>query len=166
MLWRPDRQSDLHLGIALALLAAIAVHLFLFRRVEGYRMRLVGENRRVARAYRIDADRSQLGAMFLSGMLCGLGGGIHYLGSAEQIGRGFSEGWGFVGIPVALLAGLVPLATIPSALLFGALFAGSSNLARYTSAGDTIVVTIQAVSVLVYVAVRAISARREAKAPA
>ncbi|CAN5473074.1 ABC transporter permease [soil metagenome] len=156
MLWRPDRQTDLHLGIVLALLTALLVHLFLFRRVEGYRMRLVGENRRVARAYRINADRSQLGAMFLSGALCGLGGAVHYLGSTAQIGRSFSEQWGFVGIPVALLAGLEPLFVIPSAFFFGALFAGSTNLARFTSAGDTIVYVIQAVAVLAYLAVRSL----------
>lgn len=164
MLWRPDRQTDLHLGIALAILCALLLHLFLFRRVEGYRMRLVGENRRVARAYRIDADRSQLGAMFLSGALCGVGGAVHYLGSTGQIGRSFSEQWGFVGIPVALLSGLQPLLVIPGAFFFGALFAGSTNLARFTSAGDTLVYVIQAVAVLAYLAVRSFESRSAQKA--
>lgn len=162
MLTRFDRQTDLHSGLMLAIVAALAVWFFLYRTALGFRLRVVGENTRVARANRIDASRMRLLAMAFSGALCGLAGGIEYVGVVGQLGSGYSQQWGFLGIPVALLGGLHPLLTMPSALFFGALFAGSENLARFTPAGATLVYMIQAAAVLAFVAYRAIAVRRRA----
>lgn len=92
--------------------------------------------------------------MAVSGALCGLAGGIDYSGVTGQIGAGFSQNWGFIGIPVALLGGLHPAGVLAAGLFFGALFAGSENLARFNTSGTTIVYVIQAVSVLGLLAVR------------
>jgi len=160
MLPKLSRQMDLHLGVFIPLLAAAAVFIYLFRTRPGFRLRLVGENPDVARANRINAGKVQLQAMLVSGALCGLAGGVEYVGIAGQLGTDFSQQWGFLGIPVALLGALHPLACIGSAIFFGALFAGSENLARFTSAGATLVYVIQAVAVLGYVAIKALSDRR------
>jgi simple sugar transport system permease protein len=154
MLFRFNRQLDAHLGVAIALCAAALVYVFLYRTKGGFLLRLVGENPRVARSNRISSQRVQAGAMALSGALCGLAGGVEYLGIAGQLGSGFSQSWGFLGIPVALLGGLHPLFTVASAGLFGALFAGSENLARFTPAGTTIIYVVQAAAVLGFVALR------------
>lgn len=164
MLTRFDRQTDLHSGVVLALLAGLAVWFFLYRTSLGFRLRVVGENARVARANRIDAPRMRLLAIALSGALCGLAGGIEYVGVVGQLGGGYSQQWGFLGIPVALLGGLHPLIAMLSALFFGALFAGSENLARFTPAGATLVYIIQAAAVLAFVAYRAVVDRRRSKA--
>ena len=75
---------------------------------------------------------------------------------SRQLGVGFSQNWGFLGIPVALLSGLNPLGAIASAVFFGALFAGSENLARYTASGPTLIYIVQAVTVLAMVGLSAI----------
>ncbi len=162
MLPKFNRQMDLHAGVIIALLLAVLVYVFLFLTKSGYRLRLIGDSPNVARANRMHVPREQLKAMVLSGALCGLAGGIEFTGMTGQLGLGFSQQWGFLGIPVALLAGLHPLAAIPSALYFGALFAGSENLARFTEAGTTIVYVIQAVAVLAFVGTRSIASRRDA----
>lgn len=154
MLARFDRQTDLHVGIFLAAIAALLVWVFLFRTRPGFELRIVGENARLGRANQIPADRTRVGAMLLSGALCGFAGGIEYVGVAGQLGTGFSQNWGFLGIPVALLGALHPLALLGSALYFGALFAGSENLARFTPAGTTIIYVIQAAAMLGFVAIR------------
>ncbi len=159
MLQRFDPQTDLHSGVFIAVVLAIAVYVFLFRTRVGFRLRVVGENERVARVNGMDADRIRLGAMALSGALCGLAGGVEYVGIAGQLSAKFSQNWGFLAIPVALLGALHPLAVIGSAAYFGALFAGSENLARFTPAGSTLVYVIQAVAVLAYVALRSWKAR-------
>lgn len=160
MLPRFDRQMELHVGVFFALLAAALIYVYLFLTKEGFKLRLVGDNPRAARANRIPSDRSQIQAMLVSGGLCGLAGGIEYTGLAGQLGGGFSQGWGFLGIPVALLAALDPLLAIPSALFFGVLFAGSENLARFTQAGPTLIYVIQAAVVLGVVAIRALAERK------
>jgi len=160
MLHKLNRQMDVHSGVFMALGVALAVYVLLFRTKLGYKIRLVGENARMARANRLDVDRSRLTAIVLSGALCGFAGGIEYMGMAGQVGAGFSQQWGFLGIPVALLGGLHPLICLGSATVFGALFAGSENLARFTQAGATLVYVIQAVTVLGYVGIKAVSDRR------
>lgn len=164
MLTKFDRQSDLHAGVILAVAMAALVYVYLFLTKDGYRLRLVGSNPRVARAYAIDPAKAQIRAMLLSGALCGLAGGVEYMGISGQIGGGFSQQWGFLGIPVALLGALHPLLAVISALIFGALFAGSENLARFTPAGTTIIYVVQAVAVLGFVGLQALAAKRKIKA--
>lgn len=162
MLWRPSRQSDLHSGVFLALAAALIVFVWLFWTRPGFRLRLVGEGPRVARAARLDPDRLQLGAMALSGALCGLAGGVEFTALAGQLGNGFSQQWGFLAIPVAIVGGLHPLGAVLSALGFGALFAGSENVARFTPEGATIGYAIQGLAVLGFLVWGSVSERRAA----
>jgi len=160
MLPRLSRQMDVHFGVLIAVAVALIVFVYLFRTKAGFKLRLVGENSHVARANRIDTGKARIQAMLISGALCGLAGGVEYTGMAGQLGAGFSQQWGFLGIPVALLAGLNPLACIGSATLFGGLFAGAENLARFSSIGATLVYVIQAAAVLGYVGVKSWSDKR------
>lgn len=160
MLPRFDRQTDLHGGLFVALLAVAVVWIFLYQTRRGFEVRVVGDSRTAARANRIDTRAVQVRTMMISGALCGLAGGVELLGVAGQLGSGFSQNWGFLGIPVALLGGLHPLLIPLSALYFGGLFAGSENLARYTQAGTTLIYVIQAVAVLGFVAFRALAERK------
>lgn len=162
MLWRLSRQSDLHSGVFLALALALAVWAFLFATRTGFRWRLVGAGPRVARAVRIDPGRVQIAAMAASGALCGLAGGVEYTALAGQIDAGFAQNWGFLAIPVALVGALHPLGVVASAVGFGALFAGSENLARFTPQGGTLGALIQGWVVLGLVGW---SAWRERKSP-
>jgi len=165
MLAKFDRQMDVHSGVLLALLVAVGVYVYLFLTKGGFQLRLVGENPKVARSYHINPDRTHLRAMLISGALCGLAGGVEYVGLSGQLGSGFSQQWGFLGIPVALLGGLHPLLVVLSATYFGALFAGSENLARFTTAGTTLIYVIQAAAVLGFVGLNALADRRPAIKP-
>jgi general nucleoside transport system permease protein len=164
MLYRPNPQMDFHAGVPVAVFASLVVFVYLFRSRAGFQVRLVGENPRVARANRMDTNKLRLQAMLVSGALCGLAGGIEYAGMARQLGMSFSQNWGFLGIPVALLGGLHPLLAVPSAFFFGALFAGSENLSRFTQSGPTLVYIVQAVAVLAFVSVRVWIDRRSRRA--
>jgi ABC-type uncharacterized transport system permease subunit len=159
MLWRPSAQVDLHAGVLLALLVAALTYVLLYKTVLGYRIRLVGANARAARAGRVEPRAIQLQALAISGALCGLAGGVEYTGMAGLLGSDFSQGWGFMAIPVALLGGLHPIGTIFSALFFGAVFAGSENLGRFSAGGSTLLYVIQGVAVLGLVGFRALGAR-------
>jgi ABC-type uncharacterized transport system permease subunit len=147
-----DPRFDLHYGIALALVAAALVYVFLYLTKQGFQLRLVGENARAARANRISAPRGRLLAMSVSGGLCGLAGGVEYMGVTQQLGQGFSQNWGFLAIPVALLAGLHPIGVCLSALYFAAILAGSRNLAGFTADGTVLIYIVQAAAVLGLVA--------------
>lgn len=162
MFWRFDRQMDLHIGMLLAVVAAGFLWIYLFRTGGGFQTRLVGSNPNAARAARIDVGRVQLRAMAISGGLCGLAAATEYLGLSGMVDKGFSQQWGFLGIPVALAGGLNPIGIAASSLYFGALFAGSDNLARYTPSGAPIVVVVQAVAVFALLAAYSLRSRLEA----
>lgn len=151
---------DLHYGIFLALTLVAVIAVFLYRTKAGFKLRLVGENDRAARANRISAPQSKLVAMSISGGLCGLAGGVEYMGVTQQLGQGFSQNWGFLAIPVALLAGLNPLVVCLSALYFAAILAGSKNLSGFTADGTVLIYVVQAAAVLGLVALRKWTASR------
>ncbi|MBL8047871.1 MAG: ABC transporter permease [Chthonomonas sp.] len=161
MLLRWDRQIDLHFGVPLAVTIAILVFLFLYRTTYGFSLRFVGQNPVAAEVNRLPVSRIQLGAMALSGALCGLAGGVEYAGMAGQLGASFSQNWGFLAIPVAILGGLHPLGVVVSALAFGMLIAGTDQLARTGGAQSSIVAIIQGVSMLLVIAFAELNRRRQ-----
>lgn len=166
MLHQFSNRTDLHVGVFLAVLIALALAVYLRGTVSGFRLRLVGENPRAARAARIDAGRQQMLAMAMSGGLCGLAGGIQFVGISGAIDGGFPQNWGFLAIPVALLGGLDPLGVLISAFYFGALFAGTQSLSRAVQGGDLLIFVIQGVAVLAFVGLQEWSRRRALKSEA
>lgn len=161
MLFRFDRQNDLHSGVLIALIAVVVVYAILFLTPTGFRIRLAGENPQAARANRIPPGRYQLVAMALSGGLCGLAASVEFLGITGQLAKGFNQQLGFIAIPVALLGNLHPVGVGLSAVYFGGLFAGSENLARFSNFGTTVMFVIQGAAVLAYVGVRTVLERRQ-----
>jgi len=160
MLPRFNPQTDLHAGIFVAALAVVGLFVWLYFTRSGFCLRVVGENPRVARANRINAEKMRIVAMAVSGGLCGLAGGVEYVGVAGQLGNSFSQQWGFLAIPVALLAGLHPLTLLLSALYFAAILSGSKMMAGFTAEGTVLIYVIQAVAVLGLVGLNALRTRR------
>jgi simple sugar transport system permease protein len=115
-------------ALFVALLAAVAVRVFLWNTVRGYEIRAVGQNESAARSAGIGSARAQVLAMALAGGLAGLVGVGEVLGSAHKFKMGFSPDYGFIGIAVALLGRNRPLGVVAAALLFGALHKGSADL--------------------------------------
>ncbi len=149
-------QTRLHLGIVFAVLAVVIVAVYLFRTPSGFALRLIGQNPEAAKLARLNADRVRLQAIAISGALCGLAGVIELLGVTGTLYRDFSPGWGYTAIPVALLGGLHPAGTALSALFFGGLTSGTSNLARFTQGVSSVLVyVIQGAAVLAVVGARA-----------
>jgi simple sugar transport system permease protein len=148
-------QTRLHSGFFLALLAALAVYLFLFLTPQGFALRLLGQNPDAAKTARVPVDKLRIRAMLLSGGLCGLAGVVELLGITGRLYPNFSPGWGYTAIPVALLGGLHPIGTFFSALFFGALNAGTGNLSRYWGVSSALIYVIQGVAVLAIVGGRA-----------
>lgn len=115
-------------ALLLALVTAFAVGVMLDRTVFGFELRTTGESETAARAAGIDSERMRFWALALAGGLAGLVGVAEVLGNSGRFRIEFSPGYGFTGIAVALLARGRPLAIVFSALLFGALHKGASDL--------------------------------------
>ena len=78
--------------------------------------------------------------MLIAGALAGLAGGVEVLGVHHRLIEGFSLGFGFKAVTVALLGALEPLAVVPAALFVGLLEAGSLSMQRQIGVPSALVV--------------------------
>jgi simple sugar transport system permease protein len=151
--------TDLHAGIVLALLAAFASWWLIYRTKEGLRLRATGFNANAARTAGVNVNAQIVRALAFSGAAAGLAGGIELLGVTHRLFERFAAGYGYSGIAVALLAQLHPLATIASAIFFGALVTGAGELQRAANVSSAVATFGQALVILVLIMFGSMRAR-------
>jgi len=145
---------NLHSGILIALLAAIAAWVLLWRTGIGFRLRSVGLNPAAARYAGMPVKRNIIIAMTLSGAMSGLAGAILVFGSeshrmvTDGSTMGFTGSAGFNGIVVALFGALHPLWTIPSSFLFGGMLVGANSLQRVAQVPSALVIALNGLIVV------------------
>ena len=86
--------------------------------------------------------------MGISGALAGLAGTTEVFGKMGRFIDGFSPGFGFTGIAVAVLANNHPMGILLSALLFGILEAGSMKMSYSAGISTSMVNVIQGLVIL------------------
>ncbi|HLU83751.1 MAG TPA: ABC transporter permease [Trueperaceae bacterium] len=123
--------TNLNASFLIALIAAGATYVFLFRTRWGYELRAVGLAPGAAEYGGANLGRNTIMAMAISGGLAGLTATHYVLGGALEdysLRQSIPTSDGFDGIAVALLAGNHPFGILLSALLFGVLKYGGSVL--------------------------------------
>jgi simple sugar transport system permease protein len=115
-------------AIFIALAVVGAAWFFMNKTVLGYELRAVGSSESAARAGGVNSGRMRILAMALAGGIAGLVATGEVLGNSYRFKMGFSPGFGFIGIAVALLGRGRPMGIVAGALLFGALHKGSLDL--------------------------------------
>ena len=138
----------IHVGIFIAILAAVFVWWLLNKSTLGFKFRAVGANANAARTAGISIPFVTTTTMFICGGLAGLGGAVHILGTEYSLAAGIAGSIGFDAITVALLGQATPIGTVFGALLFGALQTGGRTLLSNTGTSPDIVQVIQALIVL------------------
>jgi simple sugar transport system permease protein len=118
----------------------------------GYELIVTGLNPLAARYGGINVGGRYILAAFLAGGFGALAGLVEVLGTQHRLLDGLSGGTGFVGIVVALLAKLNPLAVVPTAILYAALSVGADALQRNTGAPSSIIFILQSLIVLFVIA--------------
>jgi simple sugar transport system permease protein len=117
--------SNLNVALVIALVTAAAVYIFFKKTRLGYEFRISGTNEVFARYGGINTKLNTELAMFLSGALYGLAGGLSVFGTYYQTVKEFSAGLGWNGLAAALVAGFNPLAVIPASLFFAWISSGA-----------------------------------------
>ncbi|MEO8398114.1 MAG: ABC transporter permease [Chloroflexota bacterium] len=159
--------SQLNIGLFIGLVMAILVYVLLWRTTIGYRIRAVGLNKDASRYAGISVPRYVMLALVLSGGLAGLAGAIELTGINHRVVEGFTVGYGFSGIVVALFGRLHPIGAIPSAFLFGALLVGADKMQRTMQIPSATVTALEGLIVIFVVGsdffVRRYNTRRKAR---
>lgn len=116
--------SRVHLGIAIAVILAIAMAWALNRTRWGYQVQVIGANPTTARYAGMDITRNILIVSLLAGALAGLAGMTEVSGVIHRLQEQVSPGYGFTAIIVAALARFNPLGVLLVSFLFGGLIVG------------------------------------------
>ena len=122
-------RTPLNLSVLLALFAAVAVALLLWRTRAGYELRAVGFSADAAHYGGVRPRRQVMLAMLVSGALAGLVGINELAGVQHRLLLDYVMGAGFTGIAVSLIGRNHPLGIVLASLLFGALYQGGAELA-------------------------------------
>jgi general nucleoside transport system permease protein len=138
-------------GFFLALAVAGLVYWLLFKTTRGFEIRSVGANPDASKYAGMSVERNIVLVMALSGALAGLAGAVQVLGVDHWVGAGFSAGYGFDAIALALLGKSHPLGVVLASLLFGMLRSGATNMQSVSRIPIDIISVIQGM-VIVFVA--------------
>jgi simple sugar transport system permease protein len=145
----------IHWGFVLALLVAFLVWWLLNKTTLGFEIRTVGTNPDAAKYAGINVKRTIILTMAISGMLAGLAGSLEVTGLNFRHELGFSIGYGFDAIAIALLGKSHPLGVVLASILFAAMRNGATRMQFLTQLPVDLISMLQAL-ILLFVAADAI----------
>lgn len=157
VLFEPFRGSPVNVSILLALLCCLIVYILLWKTRLGYELRALGLSITAAEYGGINKSSRTIIALTLAGGLAGLVGSNFVLGYKHYFELGFSEGIGFIGIAVALLAKNNPIGIIFTSLFFGLIEYGS--LAINTMVPKELSNILQAIVIILMIGITKIISR-------
>ena len=160
--WLPKLwpRTPLHIGFAIAVVAAVGAYVLLWRTPFGFAIRVAGASRPAALYAGLSVPSITITVMLLAGALAGLAGGVEVLGVHYRLIEGFSYGFGFNAVAIALLGALQPLALIPAALFLGFLEAGALAMQRQVGVPSSLVAVIEGLTMLFILAAMASAERK------
>ncbi len=116
--------TNVHIGVLLAPLIAVALWFMLEKSLLGFQFRVLGQATRAAKFAGFNENRLVWIAMLISGGLAGLAGMLEATGTLGQLTTTLSPDYGFTAIIVAFLGRLNPLGAIPAGLLLALTYLG------------------------------------------
>jgi ABC-type uncharacterized transport system permease subunit len=146
LLFEPQASFSL-IALVVAIAFAGGVYLLLEQTSFGYDLRTSGLQPDAAEYAGVDAKRTIVASMGLSGALGGIGGAIYVMMILGRFQIGVPS-YGFDGITVAILAGNNPLGVLFAAPLFGIIKSGSIVIDTTTSVPPQLVGVLRGLIIL------------------
>ncbi len=121
--------AKVDISVVVALAAAAAAWLLITRTSLGFSIRSIGANPRAARLAGVRTRLVTVSSFVAAGAAGGLAGAVTVGGIHHDLALDlWISNYGYVGIAVALLARLNPMAVLPAAFIFSTLRVGSNSL--------------------------------------
>ena len=152
--------TNLNAGVILAIAVAGAASFILWRTTFGFAIRATGASRRAAAYAGFSVPRVVFSVMCIGGGTAGLAGAVQVMGVQYRLIEGYSTGFGFVSVAIALFGGLDPLLLIPAAFFFGFLETGMLSMQRQIGVPSSLVSVIEGVVMLTVLASMAAGVRK------
>jgi general nucleoside transport system permease protein len=145
-------RSRVHLGLLVAIIAAIALWFVVRRTATGMRLRAVGLGKDAARFAGVNVTRTVLLAALISGGIAGVAGVSEVAGLQFHLIGDLSPGYGYTGIIIATLGGLQAWGVVLAGLFFGLIDTGAQTASRQLGVPVYLGQVIQATMLLVTLA--------------
>lgn len=120
--------TAIHVGVVVAVVAAIVVWFTLTRTAWGFRLSVVGGNPEAARRAGIPVVTLLLSALLIGGALAGLAGFIHFAGAEYKLRPTFGLTIGYVAFLASWLARHRPLPLLLASLALAAIAVSGNSL--------------------------------------
>jgi general nucleoside transport system permease protein len=153
--------SPFNLSFVIALIAC-ALFYFIFRKTTlGYEITTLGFNKNAAEYAKMNVKRLTILSMMISGGFAGLVGTNYVSGYKHYLELGFSEGAGYIGIAVALIAKNNPSGIILVSIFFGILEYG--GLTVNTIVPKELVTILQAIVIFFVIIISKVLEKKKFK---
>ncbi len=140
--------SDLNVGFLISL-ALVAIVWFAMKKTTfGYECSAMGRNSSFGEYIGIRLNRQRMLVLVVSAMIAGLAGAEQTLGSLGRFYANFSDGLGFTGISVGLLASNHPVGVVIFSIFFGAMTSGGLQMAASTGIPNDLINIIQSLLII------------------
>jgi general nucleoside transport system permease protein len=138
--------SPMNLSLIIAIVTAFIIYLFFKYTPLGYEITTMGKNESVAWYTKMNIKKLTILSMTIAGGIAGLSGSNFVMGYKHYFELGFSEGAGYLGIAIALMARNNPISIILVSIFFGILEYG--GLTINTLIPKEIMTILQAIIIL------------------
>ncbi len=144
------RNSRLHWGLIVVILAIIAFWIIINKTTFGYELKATGYNQKAAHLAGIKVNTNIVLSMMISGAFAGLAGVVISIGtfSYGRVLAGF-ENYGFDGIGVALIGNNAAIGVLLAGLLFGSLKSAQPIMQTRKIPRDIITIIIATIIIIV-----------------
>ena len=153
--------TRIHVGVLLALAAAVIVHFVLTRTSFGLRLQILGANPRAARHVGLNVPRLILMSFLVSGLLIGMAAAADILGTWGYVRANWNPAYGDTVIPFVFLARLNALALIPFVIFYAVLSTGGDLATQQASLPTDFLLVLVALILLFMTVIEYLGRRRE-----
>lgn len=140
--------AGVHVGILVVPIAVVGIYLLMNRTRTGYEILVMGSNADAAEQAGISKMRTFVLTMVVGGALAGLAGMIEIAGVQGKLISGFSPGYGFTAIPIALLGENGAFRVLLASVFFAVLFVGGISVSASFGVPTSLVNVIEALVIL------------------
>lgn len=134
---------DVHWGLAVGILACLAMSVLIERTTWGFSARIVGGNIRAAQVQGLPVSLLMIGFCALAGALAGLAGVLEVAAVHGTANASLATGYGYTGILIAFLARHNMIAIIPVGILLAGFEASSGLIQRRMDMPDATILVLQ-----------------------
>lgn len=141
-------KTRIHVGILVIVIMIVFAWFILNRTKFGLKSKIVGSNSRMAKYVGINTFSIVIMTQFMGGFISGLGGAVELFGMYTRFQYTGLTGYGWDGIPIAIIAKHNPKYVPFAALFFSYLKIGADIMARENNIPFEIIQIVQAVMIV------------------